>query len=31
LKKVYDSKDNGFNHQMKIFKIDFEIFYSIIT
>lgn len=31
LKKVYDSKDNGFNHQMKIFKIDFEIFYSIAT
>ena len=30
LKKVYDSKDYGFNHQMKIFEIDFEIFYSVI-
>lgn len=29
LKKVYDSKDNGFKHQMKIFEIDFERFDSI--
>ena len=29
LKKVYDSKDQGFKHQMKIFEIDFEIFDSI--
>lgn len=31
LKKVYNSKDYGFNHQMKIFEIDYKIFHSIIT
>jgi len=26
LEKVYDSKDEGFNYQVKVFKIDFELF-----
>ena len=24
LKKIFDSKNEGFNHQMKIFEIDYE-------
>lgn len=27
--KVFDSHDHGFNHQAKLFKIDFQKFYSI--
>jgi len=26
LKKVFDSKNDGFKHQMKIFEIDFKLF-----
>jgi hypothetical protein len=29
LNKVFDSKENGFKHQMKIFEIDFQKFDSI--
>ena len=31
LKKVYDSKNDGFKHQVKIFEIDWESFNSIRT
>lgn len=31
LKKIYDSKNDGFKHQVKIFEIDFEIFNSKST
>ena len=25
LKKIYDSKNNGFNHQLKVFEINYEL------
>jgi len=28
LNKIFDSKDQGFNHHVKVFEIDFEKFYS---
>ncbi len=30
LKNEFNSKDIGFNHNVKLFKIDFELFDSII-
>ncbi|MGY5146770.1 MAG: ArnT family glycosyltransferase [Candidatus Nitrosopumilus sp. bin_7KS] len=29
LKKIYDSKDNGFEYQVKVFKIDYKLFNSL--
>ena len=29
LKKIYDSKSNGFEYQVKVFEINYELFNSL--